>query len=290
MAQLMLDEVALAERAARLPGARAAERVAAFAARLAIVADHGTSAEDRAEAEARRLLTALNAAADQAGPRVSADLSTLLAEVFDQELAKAESADIERRGRVRLADMMTDAIEAWRQDQVADIEAGLGGLYQQVNRELLGELAAVRDAAADLLGLELTLPATGLRLEPDLHFLYSFDERADQAELLAGAVRRRLPGEAGRRIARQHLSGLVPELTDRQLGRARSDLQYRLAESTRRLLTDIRQSHRDSTDRLTAALERSAQIRTQSAAEGARQLAELGAREPSLRQVLRLLT
>jgi len=289
MAQFMLDEVTLAERAARLPGTRAAERVAAFGARLAAVADHGTSAEDRAEAESRRLLAALNAAADEARPRLRARLSELLAGVLDQDLTEAGPAEIERQGRARLASLMTDAVEAWRQDQVTRIETGLRRLYQQFNRELLAELTAVRGAAADLLGLDLALPAASLRLEPDLHFFYSFDERVDQAELLAGAVRRRLPGEAGRRLARQHLLGLVPELTDRQLGRARADLQYRLAESTRRLLADIRHSHRDSTERLTAALDHSARIRAESAAEGERQLAELKARERALQQVLRLL-
>jgi GTP-binding protein EngB required for normal cell division len=289
MTQMMLDEVVLAGGAARLPGTLAARQVEAFAARLAAVADHVADAEDRATAQSRRLLAALNSAAIQARPRLTADVSASLAAAISGELAAAGPADIERQGQARLAGLITPAVEAWRHEQADLLEAGLGQLSEQLSGELRAELAAVRDAAAHLLGLDLALPATGLRLETDPRFFYSFDERVDQAELLAGAIRRRLPGEMGRRHARQHLSGLAPELVDRQLGRARADLQYRLAEATRQLVADIRRSHRGSTERLAAALDRAAQIRLGTASDSDRQLAELAVREHKLRHALSLL-
>lgn len=290
LAQLMLNEVLVAERAARMPGAMAAERVASFTARLGAVAEHGARAEDGAEGQSRRLLATLNAAADEARPRLIGDIEARLARVLDQGLGAAGAAEIERQGRARLGHLITPAVEEWRQEQADRLEAGLRRISRQLTDELLAELTAVREAAAELLGLELTLPVTGLRLEPDRRFFYSYDEHVDQAELLAGALRRRLPGQAGRRLVRQHLADLAPELVDRQLGRARADLQYRLAEATRRLLAEIRESHLGSTERLTAALERAAQIRADAAGEGDRQLAELAERARVLHQALALLT
>ena len=77
--------------------------------------------------------------------------------------------------------------------------------------DLRAELDAVRDAAAELLGLALTVPGpVGGRLTPDLRFFYNVAEEAGQTELLAGAIRRHLPGEAGRRRAREYLRRSPP--------------------------------------------------------------------------------
>ncbi|MGH3401919.1 MAG: dynamin family protein [Streptosporangiaceae bacterium] len=289
LTQLMLDEVMVAERAALLPGAIAAEQAAAFTARLSAVADHAVRSEVSAEGQSRRLLADLNAAADEARPRLIAATTEQVASMLDHDLAAAGPAEIERQGRACLARLITPGVEQWRQEQADRLEAGLRRISRQLTGELLAELTAVREAAAELLGLELTLPATGLRLEPDRSFFYNYDERVDQAELLAGALRRHLPGQAGRRLARRHLAELASELMDRQLGRARADLQYRLAEATRRLLAEIRDSHLGSTERLTSALERAAQIRSDATGEADRQVAELAERACLLRQVLGLL-
>ena len=79
------------------------------------------------------------------------------------------------------------------------------------------------------------MPDAGERLVTDQRFFYSGTEITGQTELLAGAVRRRLPGELGRRRARQHLLDQAGDLVPQLVGRARSDLQYRLEESGRRL-------------------------------------------------------
>jgi GTP-binding protein EngB required for normal cell division len=286
VAQLMLDEAALAERAAQLPRAIAAQRVTAFGARLAAVADHCSDAADRVAAQSRRLLEELTAAAGDERARLTDDLGTRLARVLDRELAAASPADIEQQGRARLTQLITEAVEGWRHEQARQVEAILRRLATRLTAELEAELAAVREAATDLLGLDLALPMPGPRLEPDLRFFYDFDEYVDQAELLAGAFRRRVPGEVGRRLARQRLLRLAPELTDRQIGRARGDLQYRLSEATRHLVADVRERHNSSTERLAAALERAALIRAQTASGDERELAELAGRERALREVI----
>jgi GTP-binding protein EngB required for normal cell division len=286
IAQRLLDETALARRAAQLPGDQAAAQLARFRTRLDAVAGHRAGAEDRAAGQGRRLLEALNAAASQAPPQLAAAIGARMTELLDGELAAAPAADLERQGRARLTSLVADAAEAWRQEQAGRLEQGLRQIDEQLAAELEAELAGVRAAAADLLGLDLAMPVPGQRLAPSLGFFYSLAERVDQAELLVGAVRRRLPGGYGRRLVRQRLLGEVNDLVGSQLGRARGDLQYRLAEATRRLLADLRRRYADSTERLAAALDRAAIIRADAGEQAERQLAGLAERERALRAVL----
>jgi small GTP-binding protein len=284
--QQLLDEVALAERAARMPGTEADAQLTAFASRLDAMTSHRLDAEDRATAQSRRLLDALNAAAGQAQPVVAAGVGGAVMSLLDGELAAATPAQVQYDGRKRLTAMVSERVEDWRKEQAQLLEQGLREIDRKLAAELEAELAGVRSAAADLLGVELALPSDRDRLAPDLGFFYTLGEHVDQAELLAGAVRRRLPGELGRRMARQRLLAEVPELVGGQLGRARGDLQYRLEEATRGLLGDVRRRYSATTERLTAALERAAAIRAESAVVGQAQLADLRVREDALRSVL----
>jgi len=283
IAHRLLDETMLARRAAELPGAEAAVQTAEFRALLDTMAGRQAAAEDRAAGQSRRLLEALNEAAGLARPEMAATVGARIAGLLDGELATAPPAEIERGGRTRLASLVAEAAEAWRQEQVSRLERGLRDIDRQLTGELEAQLAGVRSAAADMLGLDLAVPSSGGLLEPDLGFFYTLAEHVDQSELLAGAVRRRLPGRYGRRLARQWLLGQVGDMTGSQLGRARGDLQYQLAEATRRLLADLRHRYADSTQRLTAALDRAAAIRAGAAGQAGQQLTALAERERELR-------
>jgi len=284
--QQLLDEVSLAEHAALLPGDEAAAQLAAFAARLQQMTSRQLDAEDRAAAQSHRLLDALNVSAGRTEPGLAARIAAAMTSLLDGELASASPAELQRDGRNRLTVLVSDVVEGWRQEQAQLLEEGLRDIDRRLAAELDAELADVRAAAAALLGVELALPSDGARLAPDLGFFYTLGERVDQAELLAGAVRRRMPGEFGRRVARQRLLAEVPELVGAQVGRARGNLQYRLAEATRSLVRDVRGRYSGTTERLTAALERAAKIRAETQELGARQLAELRERECALRSVL----
>lgn len=286
IAQALLDEVALAQHAARLPGDDAAAQIAAFAARLRAVTSRRRDAQDRAAARSGHLLEALNASASQARAALAQDITGKMAALLDGELAAVPAADIERQGRAHLTALVAAAAEAWRQEQARTLENGLRSIDNELAAELEADLAAVRAAAADLLGLDLALPSPGERLPGDTGFFYRLGEQVDQAELLAGAVRRRLPRQYGRRLARQRLLGQAAELADSQIGRARGDLQYRLAEATRQLVADLRRRYAGSADRLAAALDRAGAIRAAAGQQGERQLAQLAERERALRAVL----
>jgi hypothetical protein len=122
-----------------------------------------------------------------------------------------------------------------------------------------------------------------------LRFFYLVTEQAGQTELLAGAARRWLPGEAGRRRARAYLHREAPTLVPQQIGRARADLQYRLAEATRQLTRAVADRYADSTGRLESALRTAAATRTATADDVARLDAKLAGRQEALDHMLALL-
>jgi GTP-binding protein EngB required for normal cell division len=289
LAGALRDEADLARRATEMRSGEAAARVQAFSARLAAVAGRRQDAADLAAAESARLLAGLNEAAAQAGRQVTASVAADMDALISGELRSAPAAEIERAGRARLAELAVQAAEAWRQQQTRQIEQALARLDERLADELRAELDAVRDAAADLLGLNLSVPGPGERLAPDLQFFYVVADQSGQTELLAGAIRRHLPGEAGRRRARAYLhretAGLVPQ----QIGRARADLQYRLAEATRQLIRSVQSRYTDSTGRLEDALRTAAALREATAEETEQRDRELAQRQEALGRVLALL-
>lgn len=285
LASSLRDEVALARRAAQLRSGDAAGQVEAFAARLAAVAQRRRNAADLVRAGSARMLAALNEAARQAAQDRTRAVDAELAALLDGPLQSAAAAEIERTGRTRLAQLAVAAAESWRQQQAARLEDGLARVDARMIDDLRAELAAVRAAAADLLGLALTMPAGAERLAPDLRFFYVVSDEAGQTELLAGAIRRHLPGEAGRRRARAYLRRETAELVPRQIGRARADLQYRLAEATRQLVRAVETRYAEGTGRLENALQSATAHWEITAGQTTQQDRELAARQQALDRI-----
>jgi len=279
----LLDEVALARRAAQMRDGAAAERVAAFTTRLRAVQERGQDAEDLSAAESGRMLAELNEAAGRETPRLAATLTSEVGRMLAAELAGAGAGEMERLGRARLADVTRDAVETWRRTERDRLEHRLEDLEVRLTSDLSAELDSLRGAAAELLGLVLAVPGPGRRLSGDLRLIYTLQEDVGQTELLAGAIRRRLPGEAGRRRARHYLEQEARNLADSQVGRARGDLQYRLAEATRALSRAMQLRYAEGTGRLQTALETAAQLRQATAGEAAQRDRQLAGREDALR-------
>jgi hypothetical protein len=266
IARSLLDDVALTRRAADLTAGDAADRVNRFAGRLAEVAIRGQDAVAVVNAEAARQLTALNDASAADGPRLSRQVRADLDALLDGELEHASPAEIERQGRERLVTLTLNAVQTWRERRRELIEAGLAQVDARLAAELKTALDILRESAAELLGLDLTVPEPGGRLAEDRRFFYTTAEEAGQTELLAGAIRRKLPGELGRRRAREHLRREAPGLVQAQIGRARADLQYRLAEASRALVLVVQHRYAGATGRMQTAMQTAREIRASSAA------------------------
>jgi hypothetical protein len=289
IARSLLDEVALTRRAAQLTAGDAADRVARFGERLAEAAVRGRDAVAVVNAESARLLMALNDAAEIDGSRLGRDVTGQLEGVLGGELRSAGAAAIERQGRERLVVLTLAAVDAWRGQRREVIEDSLARVDARLAADLTAALETLRDSAADLLGLDLAVPEPVSRLAEDRRFFYATAEDAGQTELLAGAIRRRLPGELGRRSAREHLRREAVSLTESQIGRARADLQYRLAEASRALARSMEQRYTETAGRMQAALQAAGELRDASAAEAARKERELSERTAAVRHALTLL-
>jgi GTP-binding protein EngB required for normal cell division len=285
----LLDEVALTRQAAQLSAGETAGRVEEFGSRLAEVTVHGRDAVAVIDAESARLLFALNDAADEDAIRLSREIGGQLDALLGGELRVAPPGEIERQGRDRLAALTVSAGQAWRQRQTEAIEQGLARVDARLAADLRTELGVLRESAGELLDLDLSVPEPEGRLAESRRFFFAAGEDVGQTELLAGAVRRRLPGEFGRRTAREHLRREVPGLMERQIGRARGDLQYRLGEATRALVRVVRQRYADGTDRIWSALAAADGLREASATEVAAKERELAQREAALGHVTGLL-
>jgi len=284
-----LPDLAVTRRVAEMRAGDAADRVRRFGERLAEVTVHGRDAVTVVGAESGRLLFALNDAAEQDGPRLAREVGGQLDALFDGPLREAAAGEIERQGRERLAASAVAAAEGWRQQRREIIEQGLAEVDARLAAGLRAELGVLRESAAELLGLDLAVPEPEGRLAESRRFFYSAGGDAGQTDLLAGAVRRRLPGEFGRRAARDHLRREVPGLVGMHVGRARGDLQYRLAEATRALALVVGQRYADGTSRIRSALQAAAELREASAAEAAHRERELARREAALRHATGLL-
>lgn len=250
----LLDEVRLARRASQLRAGQAAGRVDTFRDRLAAVAARRGDAADLTWAQHRRLLSALNDSAAEAGPRLAAEMTGGLTALLDAR-ARPSGAEAEQDGADWLAARARDAADAWRDEQRKMLEASLAEQDARLIRALRAELVEVREAARELLDLDLALPDTAERLVPGRNFFYASTAPAGQTELLAGAVRRHLPGELGRRRARAHLLAQARDLMPMLIGRARGDLQFRLQESVRLLVRRSDERYADSIGRLAAAID-----------------------------------
>ncbi len=199
------------------------------------------------------------------------------------------ATELERAGRATLAQLAVAEAVAWRRERTGQLEAGLRLLDEKLTGILHSELEAVRRAAADLLGLDLAVAEPGQRLAPDVRFFYDVAEQAGQTELLAGAIRRRLPGEAGRKRARGHLRRETADLVPMQIGRARADLQYRLAEAARRLERSVDARYQEGTGRLERALADADALRHATAEEVTARELEFADRLAAIDRVLALL-
>ena len=123
-------------------------------------------------------------------------------------------------GPLRLVAFTVAAAEGWRQQRTEAIEEGLARVDVRLTADLRARLDVLRDSAAELLGRSPAVPDPGGRLAESRRFFDNTAEDVGQTELLAGAVRRWLPGEFGRRTAREHLRREAPGLVDSQIGRA----------------------------------------------------------------------
>lgn len=253
----LLDEVLMARAVADLDASRRNEHVSALRAHLGALDQHRAESGDLVRAQARHILDEINTGAGQAAPALTAQVTAAWGNVWEENATHWPRRQREAEGRRRLVELTREAVDTWRRAQEELVTERLGGLDQRVRERLGHDLDTFRDNVADLLGVGLALPQEGGPLVPSPRFRYHFSEDVGQTELLAGWVRRHLPGAAGAERARAHLTAEAASLVPMQVGRVRADFQERLLESTRQMVRAVAARYDAVARRLISALEQS---------------------------------
>lgn len=157
--------------------------------------------------------------------------------------------------RQAAADRIRTLVDSWRHTQQAVLSEALRALDARLTDRLDAQIRAVRDAATELFCLDLLDPPPPAQLTDTLGFSYRFTADPGNFDALAAAVRTRLPGRVGRRRVAAHLAEQMPQLLDRQAGRARADFQQRLQQTGRVLHRELDQRYDNSAGRLADAVQ-----------------------------------
>jgi hypothetical protein len=137
----------------------------------------------------------------------------------------------------------------------------------------------------DRVDLDVTLSTSSVdaSLQPSTRFWYAFDRGVGWEVPFAETVRRTLPG-APRRARRRVLNDLA-DVVDRQIGRARADLQARLHDSVRVTLGQLDRQHQQILHSIRAALADARELHAIDHVGRERRRAELTSRLEQLRSV-----
>jgi small GTP-binding protein len=282
----MRDEVVLTQRTLEVAASSAADRVEAFRARLGAIAARRGDIEDRCATAARRARRELDAATSAGVNATTAEVVAAVRRHLD-ELSAVTAAEIEERGRARAADLIREAVMRWQAERAAGLQALLDEAVAAATGELDSQLAAVRDAARELLGAELGSGDITPRLGEGRGFRFAFEPGIGWEVPFADATRRLLPGAVSR--ARHRLLAEIPLLVDRQYGRARGDLVERFAEGVAAAARSLTAEHDRALHRVSAALNTAAAIAADSSAARQERTAALAQRRQGLDAVIETL-
>lgn len=281
-----LDGVRVRLGLAALEVGEAARRSAELRRRLDRIAQHGADAADLASAGVDRLLDGVNSAAARAERELTAEVVGKTQRRLAGELAALSAADLRREGRTVVVEVVRSTVEGWRAGQQQLLEERLRDLEDRLLAGLTSELAGLREAARELLDVELAVEDDRSRLIDDARFFYLLSEGVGWSELVTDSVRRHLPGAAARRRAVAEVVAEADRLTRQQVGRVRADFQYRLQESGRALGRAIRARYEASTATISAALSGAASSHDETVEQTARLGTVLAERETALRGLL----
>lgn len=248
------DEVRLTLRGADLAAGDLRERQQAFTTRLDEVRRLADEAPALVAAAIGRLIESATAAA-AAETRAAAPRTVHALERFTAEHPELGAGELEQAGRSLIADAAATEAVRWRAAAQDWVESDLADLTARLQARLDEQIAAVRAAAAEAFDVQLDAGAVRIGLSESSHFARYGSELEGFSGLLAAGVRARLPGQWGRRRVLLRLRDIAAEATDRGLGRARADIQYRLQEAGRELQAMLGQRYDDAVDRVQRAVD-----------------------------------
>ena len=254
--------------------------------RLDVIADQRQELASRIAAGAHRLRARLDRAAEEAVRPIVAAGRRELDMLWSSPDGSRSLTELEEVARRKIQDCLQATVDGWRLDVAHDLEAGLAQMVQRTQEDLQAQLALVRSALHDVLGLEIATEATIPQLPASHRFRYDFSTGASWDPPLPGLTRVMRTPASRRRQLRRTLDRSVASLAERQVGRARADLQQRLLAATRQLTADLNRSLSGTVDYVTRAVA-SASADATTPQRRAR-VEQLGAEQAAVEQLVRV--
>lgn len=282
------DEAAVAVRAVELQRGADAGKVRLFREHLDRMQRRQTDAEDLLRGESRRLLGELNADAVRFEAEEARRILAALRDWVDGAGPLA-SAAIESEGHRVGSEVIAGDVEVWRSRWAGVLRHRLEELDVRLRADLDHALDELRPAARELLGVELTVQPAEVALAPSQRFFYQFHIELDAAGMLVAGLRHRLPGQLGRSRATKYLLELMSRLARQQVGRARADLQQRLAVTTAAIGLALTERYADHGTRMAEALDTAGRLESAGSEEATAELARLADRRERLAGIGRRL-
>jgi small GTP-binding protein len=280
----MHDEAVVTMRAADLLATTGSERVALFRTHVELLTRRTAALDDLCASTRGRLLRTLRDSTAELAPTVAASATERAELAFSDVAGSGPAERAEERARGAAVALIVAAVERWRSEQADTLQRELHDLIERISADVERQLAELRQAAGELLGIQLRATAETITLDAGGGFWYATDRPI--AWELPGAELARRHGPRAIQRARARVLGEIDELADRQIGRARADLQQRLTETVRVLSRQLRRNHGELLAQLQLALGTTTRLSRSDAAAASRQQAELSDRVHALDRVI----
>lgn len=252
----MRDRRRLERRAIELADHGEADKVAALRARLAAISGQRSEIKDRITGSLRRLHHDLDAAAAAAVPALARQCQAAFEQYWAESLVHAPLADVDMLAHTVIADHLTKTVDTWRQEQTSHLQGELTLVVNRAHSETEAQIALARHAVSDALDIQFATHEAEVALPMDTRFHYDFAPALSWAPPLEGVASRLRTPAARRRSLKSAAYDSIRPLTDRQVGRARSDLQARLDAAGRAVADSLEQRLDATVDGMVRVLDR----------------------------------
>lgn len=255
----MLDVRRVERRALELAAQGRSAATQELRLRLTAIAEQRTQVTDRLGGSIRRLRRELDQAAGATVPEIARRCRAAFELGWTEQLEDTPLNDLEEAARKLVADNLARQVEAWRAGQASTLERQLAVLADQARADTTAQLDLARQAVRDVFDLTVNLESVEPALAPDARFHFDFSPGQSWDPPLKDVWAGLRSRQARRRRIRTAVLSSIHPMADRQVGRARADLQQRLDETGRDLARSLEHSLSQTIEQLRAPLDAAAE-------------------------------
>lgn len=225
---LMLDRRRTEEAALRLALDGHREALGDLHEHLEALRDQRAELSERLRASGRRARRDLDRGAAQESATVSAEATAAVERSFRDADPSTSLNELEEKSRTAARDSIRTAVDRWRDASEERLQTELEQIATRTLADTRAHVREVSDALSAVLHVETHVDVSASFLPPRHQFRYDFSPAPTWDPPLPGLTRRLMPSAARRRRLLQDLGRSAAQLADRQVGRARVELQARL--------------------------------------------------------------